>query len=989
MTLTTLVLAIHGMTCSSCSNAVETAIKSNQHVKSAVVNLLSETATIELDDNFDINPNVIVQSIQDIGYDASIKTNNKHTNTNRRDLNFYVSGMTCASCVGTIESHLNSLSYVTDVNINLLTTKLNVGITSSDSGAGARSIIEEIESLGYEARFVDASDDQANISQQSKQAELNRYTYMLLVCLIFAVPAILFSMVFPYISVINGAIMQPLGNTKLSVKAVVLWLLVTPVEIIAGPSFYKGAYNGLRHGRANMSLLVSIGTLAAYVYASVDSIILAASYCNAAATECVVAMQGNPFTNSNIDSSSFFETSSTLFTFILLGKVLELRAKHRTGDAMKHLINMQATTATLLTIVDGKAETEKEIDVKLLQKNDIVKVIRGSKIPTDGRIVFGTATVDQSAITGENVPVTKMVDDDVIGGTVVQDGIIHIRITSTGDDTVIANVLKLLEQAQGSKVEVQQLADKISAVFVPVIVILAVVVFGIWISLAVTGSLPSKIISADSSSFLLAFRFALSVIVAACPCALGLATPTAIMVGTGRSAQLGVLIKGGQALEAAHQIDCIVFDKTGTITVGKPSVQSVIVFDKSMTDKELMWFLASCEQSSEHPLGAAIIEYAKQHIGTKALVQPEHFEAVTGRGVRCQVGDRYVVIGNHAWLTVNNNISFPSSEKETVVTLEQRGLIVLMTAIDGVLAGIIGLGDAPRPEAANVIAHLNQSGIQTYMCTGDNKLTAEFVAAQVGITPDHIVSNALPADKYNLITSLQMAGRHVAMVGDGINDSPALAQADLGISVASGTDIAMEAADMVLMSSDLSHVWTALQLATVTFNRIRWNFVWAFGYNLLTIPLAAGVFAIVGVRLPPEIAALAMALSSVSVITSSLLLRFYTPSTLKSKVRSSNTSHHNNNKIIRQKLQVVTHDTCCQCRECECSVPLLQNNDETNTSTSTNKTSVNDKVNSCCAHVPSNANVNGRLNTCVCFCDDCSCKTELLLMSQPKAIETY
>jgi Cu+-exporting ATPase len=540
-------------------------------------------------------------------------------------------------------------------------------------------------------------------------------------------------------------------------------------------------------------------------------------------------------------------------------------------------MSLQSKSAILIeTDENGNVVNEEEISNDLIQKGDLLKVYPGEKIPTDGLITYGSSAIDESMVTGESLPVNKSNGDEVIGATVNQQGVLHVKATKVGSETALSQIIKLVEEAQTSKAPIQGMADKISAVFVPIVVIIAIVDFFIWYALFSFDVVPHSWLPAGTTSFLFSFLLAISVLVIACPCALGLATPTAVMVGTGLGAEQNILIKGGEPLETAHKVDAIILDKTGTITHGKPNLTDIIPFN-GFQRNEMLRLAASAESGSEHPLGKSIVNGAKEELGD--LENPNNFKAIAGKGIEAEINEKIVLVGSRGLLT-SHSVVLNEGVEETMQALENDGKTAMLVSIDNQLAGVIAVADTVKPESITAIKAMQSMGLDVWMVTGDNERTANAIAREVGI--NHVFAEVLPEDKAKKVKTLQEEDKVVAMVGDGINDSPALAQADVGIAIGAGTDVAIETADMVLMRSDLRDVVTAIDLSKTTFNRIKLNFVWAFGYNSAGIPLAAGLFipiirAAFGYTfmLPPAVAGLAMALSSVSVVTSSLLLKKY------------------------------------------------------------------------------------------------------------------
>jgi len=706
-------------------------------------------------------------------------------------------------------------------------------------------------------------------------------------------------MILPYIPAFENALHKRVAG-NLSMTAFLLWVLCTPVQFYVGRIFFKAAWKGIIHCSFNMSVLVSLGTISAYTYAFLDVIM---DLSKPADTSGEHVMGGE----------HFFETSSTLITFVILGRYLENIAKGKTSEALTKLMSLQASFATLLTLDDDdQIIEEREIPAEMLKAGDVVKVLRGQKVPADGSLIHGTITVDESMITGESMPVFKKAGDSVIGSTVVQEGQCRVKCTQVGEETKLSQIVRLMENAQSSKAPIQAFADQVASVFVPFVIIVALVTFFLWLSFAEHVEPEAKM---GQSDFLFAFLFGLAVLVIACPCALGLATPTAVMVGTGVAASLGVLIKGGEPLQRARKINAFIFDKTGTLTIGRPVVTEMVVLTRDHTPTEIAFLAGSAELDSEHVIAKAIVNFARDECGeSRPLVQPTEFEAITGRGLQCEVSGKEIMIGNREFLA-ENGVAVVDCEN-ALSSLEGRGQTALAIAVNHKVAAVLGLSDIPKPEAASVVAHLRRMGIEVWMCTGDNKTTAQIVAKQLGI--DNVQSQALPQDKLTLVERLQAEKKHVAMIGDGINDSIALAQADLGIAVGTGTDVAAESAAIVLVKNDLRDIVTALDVSRVTLERIYWNYIFAMAYNVLAIPIAAGAsFLLFRWRLPPEVAAFTMALSSVSVVVSSLLLKRYRKPIVK----------HVEPMAIGMAAKLVLspgepHDPCCSCTQCSCPSPV-------------------------------------------------------------------
>jgi Cu+-exporting ATPase len=648
---------------------------------------------------------------------------------------------------------------------------------------------------------------------EARQRESSKLKFLVLFSFAFAIPTFILSFITPFEASLNN---------------LVLLALATPVQFFVGWQFYAGTYKALRNKRANMDTLIALGTSAAYVYSSL-----------------VVILPGT-FTG-----DVYFDTAALIISIILLGRYLEARAKGRTSEAIKKLIGLQPKTASI--ILDGR---EVEVPVEEVEISNIVAVRPGEKIPVDGVVIEGDSAVDESMLTGESMPVEKKKGDEVVGATINKNGFLKLRATKVGKDTALAQIIRLVEQAQGSKAPIQRLADSVSGVFVPVVIAIAVFTFLAWY-------LPG------GEPFVFALTAFVAVLVIACPCALGLATPTAIMVGTGKGAQNGILIKSAEALERAHRIRTIVFDKTGTLTWGKPAVTDVIPLDGFSRD-EILRLAAIAEKGSEHSLGEAIVEAGKD--GLQELPDPQVFEALSGRGVLANVEGSEVLLGNRALM--DDNVVEIRPFEDRIEQLERQGKTVVLMAVGRKPVGLIAVADTLKGNASEAIGQLHQMGIETVMITGDNRRTAEAVARNVGIK--RVLAEVLPEDKAREVHELQANGQVVAMVGDGINDAPALAQADIGIALGSGTDVAMESGDIVLVKDDLRDAVKAIRLSRYTMRKIKQNLFWAFFYNTSGIPIAAGaLYPIIGLLLNPIIAAAAMGFSSVSVVTNSLLMNRY------------------------------------------------------------------------------------------------------------------
>ncbi|KAL2925898.1 putative copper-transporting ATPase HMA5 [Bienertia sinuspersici] len=839
---------IKGMTCTTCANSVESSLLGVHGVKKAQVALATEEAEIHYDPKI-VSYNELLKAVEDSGFEAVLIS----TGEDRSKVQLKVDGVSSFDdSWKMIESSLEAIPGVQTIDIDQTLQKIS--ISYKPDMTGPRNIIEAIELTGL-GQFKATIYPEERGRDSHKHEQVKQYYRSFLWSLIFTTPVFLTSMVFMYIPGINHVFDTKIVK-MLTVGEVLRWVLATPVQFIIGRRFYSGSYKALRHGSANMDVLIALGTNAAYFY-SVYIVLRAA-------------------TSNEFKGTDFFETSAMLICFVLLGKYLEVLAKGKTSAAIAKLMDLAPETATLLTLdSDRNVIHEKDIDSRLIQKNDMLKVIPGAKVACDGFVIWGQSYVNESMITGESRPVPKRKGDMVIGGTVNQNGVLHIKATRVGSESALSQIVRLVESAQMAKAPVQKLADRISKYFVPLVIVLSITTWLAWFLAGKFNSYPKSWIPASMDSFELALQFGISVMVIACPCALGLATPTAVMVGTGIGASQGVLIKGGQALETAHKVNCIVFDKTGTLTEGKPVVVSTRLL-RQMVLQEFYELVAAAEINSEHPLAKAVVEYAKKFgEDEENQIWPEakEFAAITGHGVKAIVRNQEIVVGNKS-LMLDQGIAIPAEAEELLAEAEDMAQTGILVSIDGTLTGVIAISDPLKPSARDVISILKSMKVKSIVVTGDNKGTANSIAKQVGI--DTVIAEAKPEQKAEKVKELQAEGYIVAMVGDGINDSPALVAADVGMAIGAGTDIAIEAADIVLMKNNLEDVITAIDLSRKTFSRIRLNYVWALGYNILGIPIAAGtLFPTFRFRLPPWIAGAAMAASSVSVVCWSLLLKNY------------------------------------------------------------------------------------------------------------------
>lgn len=735
--------------------------------------------------------------------------------------------MHCASCARIIELSLKKVEGVGQVNVNFASEKALVAFDPQQTSI--KDLTDAVSKAGYGAQEIDIKD--MEFDTRKRQAEISSYLKKFVTSAVLSLPLLYFMFLdfFPWI---------PGKALSMPYMGIVSFVLATPIQFIIGRGFYKGMWSSLRMKTFNMDSLIAIGTSAAYFYSL--------------AIFVLYAVKNNSFVGLNGEKipDLYFETAAFLITFVILGKWLEVRTKGRTSDSIKKLMGLQAKTARVV-----RNGVTQDIALDHVVRKDIVLVRPGEKIPVDGVVVKGSSAVDESMVTGESIPVEKKVGDFVVGGTMNKTGSFEAEVTKIGAETTLAQIIKLVEEAQGSKAPIQAFADKVAATFVPIVIGLAVLTFIVWYFF----------LGASLAFALMAFT---SVIVIACPCALGLATPTAIMVGTGKGAENGILIKGGEPLEAACKVDAIVFDKTGTITKGKPEVTDVLVLADKNQD-EILKIAASLEKLSEHPLAEAIYTHARDR-GVK-FEEVKNFKAIPGHGVQGELQGTTYYFGNRKMLA---DIAGVTGEKvfEKKIDLEEAGKTAMLLSTNKVVLGMVAVADTVKTTSKSAVAKLRTMGIETWMITGDNERTARAIASQVGIT--NVLAEVLPEDKVNEVKKLQAMGKKVAMVGDGINDAPALAQADLGIAMGSGTDIAMETGGIVVMKNDLNDVVHSIQLSKETLLKIKQNMFFALFYNVVGIPIAARVFMGLGLVLKPELAGLAMALSSVSVVTNSLTLKF-------------------------------------------------------------------------------------------------------------------
>ncbi|MFX0173392.1 MAG: heavy metal translocating P-type ATPase [Candidatus Hodarchaeota archaeon] len=828
-------LAITGMTCANCVNTIEKGISKIDGVYGISVNLMTEKAKISYDPA-KTNVEELITAVKKAGYGAK-DFSSIDEDSGKVDLK--ITGMTCASCVSTVEKSLEGVNGVNNVAVNLMTEKASV--TFDPTKTTVEELISAVEKTGYGAKRIKQHTTLEDREKLEREREYRIQKLRLLSAIILTFPVVLYSLGYNILN-IQIPLLLPEGFIPgINTRQLIVMLFTIPVMFISGWQFHRGAIKVLRHGQFNMDVLVFMGTNAAFWYSLLTLFIFK-------------------------EGAVFFETSAMLITFLLLGKFLEARAKGQTSQAIRKLMDLKPKEATVIK-TDG---TEYKVPIDDVEVGMLLLVKPGEKIPVDGIVREGNSTVDESMITGESMPVKKGVKDQVIGATINKNGLIKMEAIRVGADTALAQIVKLVEEAQDSKAPIQRLADLVSSRFVPAVILISFITFLFWYGGFTIGLLPTSLLTTDA--FVFSFKLMIAVLVIACPCALGLATPTAIMVGTGKGAEQGILIKSAEALETAHKIDTIIFDKTGTLTQGRPKVTDVIVFEKDKKEDDIVRLIASAEKGSEHPLAQAIIESAEER--GLSLWEPKDFEAVPGHGIRARINGNIVRIGNRKLLQ-RDGISTEVLE-EQIQSLENSAKTVVIAAINRELLGIIAIADPLKDYSKAAVQELQKMGIKTYLVTGDNQRTADAIASQVGIKD--VFAEVLPEKKAEIVKQLQSDGLVVSMVGDGINDAPALAQANIGIAIGSGTDVAIETGDIVLIKEDLRDVVAGIQLSRKTISKIKQNLFWAFVYNIIGIPVAAGVLFIpLGLTLVPEIAAAAMAFSSVSVVSNSLLLSFYKP----------------------------------------------------------------------------------------------------------------
>lgn len=786
---------VTGMTCAACATRIEKGLNRMDGVEKATVNLALEKATIQYEDGT-VKPKEIEQKIQALGYDVV-----------KEKVELNITGMTCAACSARIEKVLGKLDGISTANVNLALEKATVEFNPSQ--VSISEIIARIDKIGFGAEPV-----KQDTPVDHREVAIKKQTRKFIVSAILSLP-LLWTMVghfsFTSFLYVPDFLMNPW----------VQLILATPVQFIIGWQFYVGAYKSLKNGAANMDVLVVMGTSAAYFYSIYQ----------------MLTHSGHHMPH------LYFETSAVLITLILLGKLFEARAKGKSSQAIKQLMGMQAKNA--LVVRDGVEQTVPLEDVRI---GDILRVKPGEKIPVDGEVLSGMSAVDESMLTGESIPVDKTVGDVLYGSTINKNGALEMKALKVGHETALAQIIQIVESAQGSKAPIQRLADKISSIFVPIVVGIAALTFILWWAIG--------------GEFTPAFEATIAVLVIACPCALGLATPTSIMAGSGRAAQFGILFKGGEHLEQTGFIQTVVVDKTGTVTNGEPVLTDVIIYSEELAEKDVLAKVAAAEKMSEHPLAQAIVNgVVDRQIDIPTATD---FNAIPGYGIEATVSGTHVAVGTRK-LMGERNIAVAPKVEQQLVSLEEQGKTAMLIAIDGKLSALVAVADTVKETSKAAVQRLHDLGLKVIMLTGDNARTAQAIAAEVGI--DDVIAEVLPEQKAQEIEKLQQAGNKVAMVGDGINDAPALAVADIGMAIGTGTDVAMEAADITLIRGDLNSIADAILMSRKTMKNIKQNLFWAFAYNTIGIPIAALGF------LAPWLAGAAMAFSSVSVVLNALRLQ--------------------------------------------------------------------------------------------------------------------
>jgi len=815
-------LPVRGMSCASCVAKIEKGLADIGGVSDVKVNFAAERASITFDPG-QAKAGDFVHVLKDLGYEPVVEK-----------ITVPVQGMSCASCVNKVQTALQSVPGVIRAEVNFATETATVEYVPGK--VTIKDLAKAVEGIGYHLLQIESGGDVVEKEKTAREAELKALKMKFFAGLCLVIP--LFVLV--HWDKLGLSEILPLSR---STNFIIQLLFQTPVQFWVGWRFYKGAWAATRHKTSDMNTLIAVGTSAAYLYS------------------LVATFSPQIFAAKGLLPDVYFDTAGAIIVLILLGRLLEARAKGQTSEAIKKLIGLQPKTASVV-----RDNQEVEIPVEDVQIDDIVIVKPGEKIPVDGVILEGHSSVDESMVTGESIPLEKTAGDKVVGATLNKTGTFRFKATKVGKDTVLAQIIQMVQEAQGSKPPIARLADIIASYFVPAVIGVAVLTFVIWIIFGPPPALTYAVLNF------------VAVMIIACPCALGLATPTSIMVGTGKGAEYGILIRGGEALETAHKLDAIVLDKTGTITKGEPSVTDVVTIEGHVA-REILRLAASAEKGSEHPLGEAIVRKADEE--QIALEAPTDFAAIPGHGIEAKIGDKHIWLGNLK-LMQDKGISLKNMEQKAA-DLSRQGKTPMFVAVGGEIGGIIAVADTLKETSEAAIAGLRDLGLEVVMLTGDNQRTAEAISKQVGV--DRVFAEVLPEQKAQQVKQLQKEGKRVGMVGDGINDAPALVQADVGIAIGTGTDVAMEAADITLMSGDLTGVVTAIALSRATVRNIKQNLFWAFAYNTILIPIAAGVlFPFFGILLNPIFAAAAMGLSSVTVVSNALRLRRFTPPVMAQEV---------------------------------------------------------------------------------------------------------